>query len=383
MRNTFTRGGRRLLVTAGVMTLGLAAVAPTTVWANNGLGRGAGDAEQHVPPGLGQQSHGHGHGHGQQGQGQGGQGQPGGSGAGLPDGSGAPGGPTVDSDRWSWVCHRDDPEERWELIFVNANSWPAHEAHGDVRIEDLYYDELEAIAEEHDIDLAAPASFNQLGEDEEAVSDLIDDLCVRANGESPGPVSGGGGAGGGAGGDSSGGDSSGGGNPSNGNPGNGNDNGNGNAGEDNPGNGSGDSSGGGDDEPIVDDSGSGQTPQPVQETPADPVVAPAQPVDNQAPPAAPPLQGTPPKPVTISDDSVVRPVVATPAAPKKDDAEVLGSITTRTPGGQVLASQTLPRTGSDLTVALAAAGAALLLAGVALEAASRRTTARAGGHSAA
>jgi LPXTG-motif cell wall-anchored protein len=52
-------------------------------------------------------------------------------------------------------------------------------------------------------------------------------------------------------------------------------------------------------------------------------------------------------------------------------------MTNRAPSGHVVG--TLPRTGTDHTQALAAAGAALLLAGFALEATSRRSSARAGG----
>jgi len=89
-----------------------------------------------------------------------------------------------------------------------------------------------------------------------------------------------------------------------------------------------------------------------------------------------------PLPVIISTDQVEAPVEVTPPAPVvEDEPEVMGVTTTRTPTPQVAGStmQTLPRTGADRTVVLAAAGGALVLAGLALELASRRRQSVAGG----
>lgn len=106
-----------------------------------------------------------------------------------------------------------------------------------------------------------------------------------------------------------------------------------------------------------------------------------------APPVVPatpaqPLPAVAPKPIVIiSDDAVTAPVRATPASPALEN-EVLGAITTRTPtagvgaldpGAHTVAgATTLAATGLDSTGVLVVLGSVLLLGGLALELAGRK-----------
>lgn len=299
MRSTFTRGTRRLLVTAGVMTLGLSAVAPATVWAN-GNGRGPDPADT---------------------------------------------GEVVDEAK-TWICKPQG--EVWELIHVNRSALPAQTALGAVEVAGTHVAALEAFAAEHEIDLTSPASMNKLGEDEEQG---VDGLCEAVAGDPDGD-----GPGGEDGGDLGGEDDDDGG----------------------PGGEDGGDLGGDDEGPLggngpVGGEGAGAPVTTVDvpvHVPAGPVVVPGTEAPRQ------------PLPVIISTDQVEAPVEVTPPAPVvEDEPEVMGVTTTRTPTPQVAGStmQTLPRTGADRTVVLAAAGGALVLAGLALELASRRRQSVAGG----
>lgn len=120
----------------------------------------------------------------------------------------------------------------------------------------------------------------------------------------------------------------------------------------------------------------------------DPVVVVEVPVKDPSATPVPPIPPAQPRPVVnISTDTVTKPVVpaqpASPAAaPKADQNEVLGAVTTRTPtpgvgaldpGTHTAASITaLAATGADGTKVLAAAGVILLLSGFGLQVSGRR-----------
>lgn len=383
MRTTYSRGARRLIVTAGAMSLGLAAMAPGAV-----LAAGGGPANARGPE------------------------------AGGPAVGGAPSAEET-PERKVWVCHANEGRGEWEIVHVDGNAADTHDGH----LQDVVLDDAE-------VDAVAVAVGVDPGDSNLNSNKVFEDQLVEKCGAFPGGDGGSGGSGGegsesgGSGGSGGGsgseGDGSGGsggsgsesggsegaggesggtgggsgesggqnGNPDAANPGVGNENGNGNAGGTPPGQGGGDLGGGNGGDEVAGNGGGQTPPAPVVPTPP---ATPADPVVDRAP-----------KPIVISTDTVTKPVVpahpatpapaatpaqpatpapATPARPSiSDDAEVLGAVTTRTPGGQVVG--TLPRTGTGATTTLATAGVALLLAGAALEAASRRTHARAGGRSA-
>ena len=115
------------------------------------------------------------------------------------------------------------------------------------------------------------------------------------------------------------------------------------------------------------------------------------------PPAEVPAEPAPQPVIIISDDAVTRPMPAvtpavpaapvvlpeTPAVPAAAPAvttrapEVLGSVTTRTPGSASAGMTSLAATGLDTTTVLALVGSGLLLAGFALQLAARRQLATA------
>jgi len=125
MPSTSTRRTRRLLVTAGVMTLGLSVASPAAVWASNA----GGDA--------------------------------GGSPAGQDDGTG-----DVVEETTSWICK--PMADTWELIRVNDHALPAQLALGSLEVVGEDLGTLEELAHDLEIDLTSTAGLNRLGDGEEA-----------------------------------------------------------------------------------------------------------------------------------------------------------------------------------------------------------------------
>jgi len=316
MPSTSTRRTRRLLVTAGVMTLGLSVASPAAVWASNA----GGDA--------------------------------GGSPAGQDDGTG-----DVVEETTSWICK--PMADTWELIRVNDHALPAQLALGSLEVVGEDLGTLEELAHDLEIDLTSTAGLNRLGDGEEAAlggfcQSVAQDDVVDLGDEGLGDD--------GLGDDGLGDDGLGDdglGDEGLGDEGLGDDG----LGDDGLGDeGLGDD-GLGDDGLGDDGLGGGETPTPAIDTDAE--------TPRQPQPVVVISTDQVEKPVVTP---VVTPVVS------EDQTEVLGVTTTRTPTGGVAGStvQTLPRTGSDHTAVLALAGGALVLAGLALELAGRRTGAAGG-----
>jgi hypothetical protein len=193
-----------------------------------------------------------------------------------------------------------------------------------------------------------------------------DDGCVAANGGAPVEQGKGNGSGQGQGNGDGQGNDNGNGQGNGDGQGNGNGNGQGNGNGNGEGNGDGQGGGGGD--------GTGGTGTGTPVVPAGPSAPTAPVVESDS--------DTPrrPQPVIISSDRVDAPPAAAPA-PAEDEPEVLGVTTTRTPTQEVAGAMvtTLPRTGTDHTGLLVVAGGGLVLAGWALQLASRYRSTAAGG----
>ena len=123
--------------------------------------------------------------------------------------------------------------------------------------------------------------------------------------------------------------------------------------------------------PTVDDPTPGETISSAVTVERPTPVVPAVPAAPQAPatpatPAAPAAQPA----VTNAPTTLAAPATPAAAPATSSRTEVLGSVTTRTPGGTTVTA--LAATGTSTTVVLAALGAVLLLAGLGLQVTARR-----------
>lgn len=333
MQSNIIRGARRLLVTAGVITLVCSVVAPAAVSASNAGGNVPQESTGERPePGAG---------------------RPEAPGGGLGNGNPLGDGEQPASEQGAtkrWVCHRTAAEEvnPWELVEVSEHAVQVHQDHHDDWF--LDDDDVEALSALLDVELH-PAALQALDEDQLAA---LHASCAARQVVAEGEIIGGGDGGGNIGdGDSTGGDNSSGG---------GNTGGGGSIGGDDGGDTGGDDgntgAGGSGQQPSARD------PEPIQVGD-----------EEVTPPAAPPAPLPEPQ---ISADEVVAPPPQTPVVNTPAPAgtpKVLGVTTTRIPTRELASGASvtsLPRTGTDSTTFLALAGGLLVATGVGLEALGRR-----------